>query len=328
MNTLLLALIACPGPPPTPSAASFDDADGVAAADLDGDGVDTLIFITDTEARWGEHRVDLGGALQAVARGDVDGDGVEEAVIASGMSRDHRDAPARVWRVDEDGATALWEQQGERTQITDLRVVDGRVWVAAYVDAREVRAGFIVDGALDTGGLHSQARLAPAHLPLPPDAVAVGRIYGDAPKSPGDLKLIRGGQTTTLPSLRGVRSLAAADLDGDGDLELLVGDGWHYAYGQQADGRVALLDGPDWSEQRVIAHFGDDYTARSIEPIDGALLVTGTQHVHYLRRDALGWRDDVLGDITEADNAVVVHTPLGLAALISGEPARLVPLPR
>ena len=111
------------------------------------------------------------------------------------------------------------------------------------------------------------------------------------------------------------------------ELELLVGDGWHFAYGKQAIGRVRLLEGPDWSEGRTIASFDGEYTVREIFPIGDRLVAVGTRAVHLLERDALGWSDHVLAPIEETGHAVVIQEAGGPAVLISGDPARVVPIP-
>lgn len=293
-------------------------ADGVAAADLDGDGVDELFYVDEGVLRWGTSSHALEGSFQRAAAGDLDGDGREELVVATGMSREYR-GPALLQVVSSEGVELLARFQSERTQVPELRVIDGRVWAATYLDSKVVQAGWVEDGALNVqGGGH----LATRSLPVG-DEVLLSHVYGIEPKSDGDLRI----GDRVLPSLRGARSLAAADLDGDGDLEILAGDGWHYAYGAQADGRVTLLDGKDWSESRAIAHFPEDYSASEIEVLDeGWILVTGNTRVHLLSLDDLGWRDDVVAEVRETGNAVAVRTPKGPAVLISGSPAILVPL--
>jgi hypothetical protein len=133
-----------------------------------------------------------------------------------------------------------------------------------------------------------------------------------------------------------VRTLTLANLDSDPELELLVGDGWHYAYGQQAVGRILLLDGPDWKTGRTLGLLDGEYSARSIEvaseltggePSTSGVLVVGTKKVHFFTRDALGWSDTIVGPSTETANAVLIRTPKGLAAWIAGQPnSRLVGL--
>ena len=65
--------------------------------------------------------------------------------------------------------------------------------------------------------------------------VAVGRLYGDQKGEPGDLRVLQDdGSSEVIDTLRGVRALSAADLNGDGHAELLFGDGWHINYGKLA----------------------------------------------------------------------------------------------
>jgi len=275
--------------------------------------------------------MELGGAPQVLRRGTLP-EG-EHLLVGTGMHRKNRTAPARVYAIGANGPQLLWEERGARNQIADLRIWEGRVYVARFVGQKEIQGGFLVDGQIEKlheGGLSTQ------QLPIAENALLVGRVYGEQPRSDGDLRLIRDGRASKLPSLRGVRTLSLANIDGDPELELLVGDGWHYAYGQQALGRVFLLDGTGWSQGRTLAVLDGEYSARSIEasapltgenPSTSGLLVTGTKKVHFLVRDGLGWQDRVLGPTTETTNAVLVRTPRGLAAWIAGSPnSRLVGL--
>ena len=300
-------------------------ADAVAAVDLDGDGVDELILVTDGVARWPGGELDLGGSLLASAR-DARGSGGREALLlGSGMSRDFREAPARVWRLDASGGELLWEHNGPRNQITDLRVTADGIWLAAFQDASHVVGGWLVDGEREP---LIRETFATRQLPVGSDQALVGRIYGDKPKSDGDLRLMGKGVTArTLPTLRGVRSLAVADLDGDKRDEVLVGDGWHYAYGKQAIARVRLLEAPDWSTGRTLASFDGEYTVREIFVVGDRIVAVGTKGVHLLQRDGLGWSDTTLAPIAETGQAVVIQEAAGPAVLISGDPALVVPIP-
>lgn len=310
----------------------MEHAEGVAAADLDGDGSDELIYVRDGRIFLGTEEVAApAAALQVVARGDIDGDGDEEAILAFGVGRSHRGAQAQVWAVHSaERAELLWAGGGERAQVADLRVIDGQIFLARFVDERTVEGGWLIGGAVQRVGATA---LGTAQIPLPDGDLLVGRLYGDEPRSDGDLRRMRGDDAVaTLPSLRGVRALAAADLDGDDALEVVVADGWHYQYGHRADGHVRLLDGPDLDQSRTIARLEKSYTVNRIEvvphtdPLKRALLLTGASAVHLLRRDALGWGDVRLESISETGNAVVVQMADGPWALISGTPATLFPL--
>lgn len=319
-------------PPEAPKVAArtlelLDGSDAVAAADLDGDGFDDLILIDD-----GEFLLDdivlgtLRGSVQHVSRGDIDGDGDEEALVATGAGRTDREAPAQLWAVHGDGAALLWEQAGERAQVADLHVVDGRVFLAAFSDSRTVQGGWLVDGAL---AIEGEASLGLAQLPMPDGSLLIGRIYGDEPRSDGDLKRHMGDRVSPLPTLRGVKALEVADLDADGAVEILVSDGWHYQYGHSATARVRLHTG-DFLTARTIASFDESYNVRHMEVFgdvgNQSILVTASKAAHLLTRDDLGWRSVKLDTISETANAVVLKQADGWWAAISGKATTKVPL--
>ncbi len=326
--------LSCSGPAaiqPDPGPGSDDraagelgPADRVGAVDLDGDGFDEVVLVADGVATWEGRVAELGGDVQVVRRADPDGDGRQVLLLGTGMSRRDRQAPTRVWAIGPDGAELLLERRSVRNQVADLRVVGGRVWAALFGVDKAVEAGWIVDGALEVIDTRD---LAAAWLPLPDGRRIIGRVYGDQPKAPGDLRIVGPDRERILPTLRGVRSLTAADLDGDGHDELLVGDGWHHSYGRQALARVRLLEGPDWKAGRTIAMFDGDYTVWSTEVIGGRILATSTSAVHLLERDPLGWSDREVAPMAEVGNAVAYRDVTGWWALVSGRPARLVPLP-
>ena len=320
-----LIFLACASSPAPKDAVpqALDDADSVAAADLNGDGLDEILLIQDGTLRWSGKTHDLGGAVHAVARGDTDGDGKEEALIATGTSREQRDAPARLWRVRAEAAELIWEQRGPRNQPTSVAVLNGRIWLNTFSDDRVVSGGWVEGGGLT---VVQEGALATAMRPLG-DGVAVGRLYGDAPRSDGDLSLVGPSGARRLPSLRGVRAMTTADLNGDGHDELIVGDGWHYNYGERAQAHVALYVGPDYDGARTVALPAGDYAVDSLDVRGGWLLVTGSRSVSAYRQDPLGWAPTALGAVNESGNAVFATGQGGLGVVVSGSPARWVALP-
>ena len=101
--------------------------------------------------------------------------------------------------------------------------------------------------------------------------LVVGRIYGDAPKSHGDLTVYGvGGNPQQLNSLRGVRRTHIADINGDGHPDLLTSDGWHYRYGEQGDARLVAersILAPSGLSLEVLVWLQNDYTIRDIKPL-------------------------------------------------------------
>ena len=310
----------------TPSAdIELTSAQMVGAVDFDGDGVDEILLVDNGVATWwrgdellGEVNIEGGG--QRVVRGDM-GSG-EVLLVASGATRDFRAANTKIWMITEGGAELVFHRDSDRNQVSDLRIIDGKIWAAMFERSKRVQGGWVVDGEfleVNAGGLST------SQLPIDGGFV-IGTVYGLAPRSHGELVFQQGEESRVLPGLRGVRSLAAIDLNNDGAEELLVGDGWHYAYGEQAVARLLLIEGPEFTESRIIAVLDGEYSVREVAEVGGRLLVTGTQSVHLLSRDVLGWSDSVVAPISENGNSVVVHTDVGVGALISGDPARIVGL--
>ena len=339
---LLLALSLACSPAADPAAPAPDaplasptelaEADAVAAADFDGDGVDDPVLVRDGVARWMGQEVALDGVVQVVARGALAGLDGEAALIATGMGRGAREAPAAVWALTHAGAERVWESTGERNQVTSLQVRDGNVWLSAFADAWTVAGGWLAraeDGAWTwkaSEGAVMALRQAAVALPDGREAVVLGRLYGDTPRSEGDLRVrVAGSDERVLPTLRGVRSLATGDLDGDGAVELVVGDGWSSAYAREGDARIRLFRGPSWDDARTIGWLEGEYTANELFVVGGDVLAVGSTAITLLRRDGLGWATRVIAPVREVDNAVPFRAATGPAVLISGAPAKIVP---
>jgi len=330
LSSVCLALACSPAPPGPWTVASTEAivADHVVAADLDGDGVVELGTVRGGTLEIGGHSIDLPGAFQRAVR--LDKSGGDTLVVASGQGRGHREAPAVLTQLTADGHQQVWTYQGDRNQVTDLRAVNGRIWLTAYTDARKVGGGWLDDGAFDP---LTVSHMGQRQLPLADGRVVVARVYGEAPKSPGDLQLHTPGQPASpLASLRGARALAAVDLDGDGVDEVISGDGWHFAYGREGDPRVVVHSGPELAESRVIGWVPGSYAALDILPIgtglQAALLVQGSRRVVLLQRDALGWGVLDLGEISEVGDVAVYEAEDGLKVAISGDGARVLTLQR
>lgn len=217
----------------------------------DGDGFRSRLQITGT------------GLPNAAWVGDRDGDGRDEFLIAFGMGRGFATAPVKVIELDaEEGGAGWWvrtlfEYSGQRPQVTALHGPE--LFLAHFQSKYEVRSGFPRAGEMPPDA--RVLRMAMSQVPADVDGdgaaeLAVGRMYGDEPKSDGDLAVLDDGAREPVPSRRGVRSLVASDLDGDGREELLFGDGWHFRYRDEGEGRlnVAARDGEGGTWRTALIH--------------------------------------------------------------------------
>lgn len=305
------------------AAIPWEDADAVAVADVDGDGSQERFHVVGDVLHGPHGTHPLQGAWQKAVAFPLDGGSREELFFATGAGLRHRDAPIRVYQASEASPALLWERDGSRDQLTDLREVDGRLWLAAFEDTWKVSGGWLDrEGFLEV----SRARMAMVQLPLKDGRVVQGRLYGEQPKSDGSLVVHEAnGEERTLSGRRGVRSIGAGDLDADGHVDLLIADGWHYAYGEHGLARLGLYRGPDFTDARTLTVLPRDYTINSIELVRVAgrplLLLSGSHTVQILSQDDLGWRLTHVADIRQTDQAIFRRTSKGLSVLVPGEPA-------
>ena len=297
-------------------------ADRVAAADLDADGTDELIRFRNDRIHWWDQSSPLAGAIQIVVRVPSPTGTGDILLFGTGMGRGHPNATTQVWRLDQTGLSQLYENNAARNQITDLQWLDGRILLTHFVADKLVSSRFLdaPNEVVHQGPMAMQQRMNGEHL-------VVGRIYGDAPKSHGDLTVFDpNGTARTLPSLRGVRRIQLADINRDGHPDLLSSDGWHYRYGEQGDARLVVYPGPQWSEPRVLAWLTADYTIREIQELTinnvPGLLLTGSNGLYWTAATSTGWQVEKIATIGETDHATPLRTPQGVTIAISGETIR------
>jgi len=266
----------------------------VAGLDLDGDGRDEIavasargIVVLGRDPGGGFRVVaeapSRGGAT-ALTAGDLDGDGGPELAVGWGAHRERLDAPAVLSVYRPGGADGRLREEiaarpaTSRAQFSTLLPahLDGRsgLLFAHFTSKYDVRGVFAwreadEDGQggspwkqRELGVLRMAAHWLIAPLPDGRDGIFVGRPYGDALKSDGDVFLLGAdGARTPLPSLRGVRSLAFVAV-GDPDRPyraICYGDGWHWRYRELAEGLLTCA----WP--------GEDgaWTARRVDDTDG-----------------------------------------------------------
>ena len=134
------------------------------------------------------------------------------------------------------------------------------------------------------------------------------------------------GKYETVPTLRGVRALAAADLEGDGRAELLFGDGWHKAYAKHGRFRPTVArwqPGGAWTSE-LVEERSDQYSIERIGWFAGHLVASGSQGVYRYRRDGGAWKRS--GPLAPTASTGSWSSLGADALLLSGPAARRVPV--
>ena len=293
MTKLILfffSLTACDERPERPLGLA-KGADQVIAADFTGAGVDELVTWSAGTLEWSNGSQTIDGRMIAHSVGIVGG--TKDAVaMVFGRSKQAPNAQPTAWLLTEAGITQL---EVDAARFTDVQVVaDGVVVTVASKDktTRTVHVAGTSSKELTRSimGL-SARRLNPEGL------VAVGRLYGDRPRSDGGLEIHQTGQPPRkVETVRGVRALALGDVDGDGHNDLVFADGWHFRYAREAEARLGVLSGPDFKAPIRIGQISDSYTIDSLEVVrPGEILAVGTTSIVLFTKTGLGWEQRVLG---------------------------------
>lgn len=284
----------------------------VGAGDLDGKhGVELAVACDDAllvlDSR-GEllARIAAEGWPQVLLVADLTGRGQAAVLAGWGTSRRRLQAPATLvrYRLLESKLTPdeLLRPQTTRNQFAALELEragkDWSVLLAHFTSKYEVRhLRLRSDGRTEEIGSWRMAMaLAPTNV-LGPGGLAVGRLYGDALGQDGDAFVWIKGKRVPIPTTRGVNTLVAADLDGDGREELLLADGWAQRYA--AEGR-ALLTRARWDGKRfttrLLGQLAGEYTINAIQVVDverdgkPEILVRGSGTLQLLRGQGERWR--------------------------------------
>lgn len=330
---LLSILIACQGDSAQPhqeekvpiaftaKRIELQEADKVACVDLDNDGNDEHIFIRKGNLHTPSTTHEINAGPQTFWR-----DG-QRLLIGSGFSKDFRDAPMSVHELTSSGLKELWSTKGPRNQITDLSVVNDQIFLSTFTQGTTIAGGWLT--SLDTPIFSSNMAMRQRPLPENPSVLIAGRLYGDTPKSDGDLQVIRSGQSTLISSYRGIRSLDVQDMNGDGHSDLLVADGWHYQYASMGRAQLHLYLGPHFTDRRTLALLDDQYTINQIHvhPDKHTIVLQGSSQVFALTQSSFGWQQHTLGPISESGNTALCLSTEGSYVLLSGTPATKIFLP-
>jgi hypothetical protein len=288
--------------------------------------------------------------IQVLAVADLDGDHHAEILCGWGLTREYREATARVTIERLDGATLRAEEvlapSTTRQEIAALvpePAPGAPGLLVAYYDSKYmVRTTHLrkVGGEWQTQDV-AHVRMAESYTrgdvdgDRQPDLV-VGRVYGDAIGVEGDAFLLRpDGGRVPIPTTRGVHGLAVTDHDGDGRAEVYLGDGWHENYGQLARARLteARWNGRGFDTTLVDELRGPkEYTFWQLAAadLDGdgrpELVGRADAVVRAYRFDGGAWHGiDIAGQARDVATGRV-GAELGDAVLVLGDRAELIRL--
>ena len=260
------------------------------------------------------HQIDAQPLCSGVL--DSNSDGKEEVFVGYGSSRSYRNKKAQIWQYTDEGATLVWTGS-ENAMISDMHGTEHGLYVVVSNDKQEMEGGFL-DIVSKTLNIKHTQKLALRQYPLDKERILVGRVYGDVPKSDGDLRY--SDSKEQIPTKRGIRALQMADLNSDGHLDLLVSDGWHFQYGTNAQARIVLYEGPDFQQYRTIGNFDEDYSINRIDVSDDKmfLLAIGSKFGYILFLDELGWKSIQIAEIGERGTMRFLHSQDDLQVVVSG----------
>ena len=319
-----------------------------AIGDLTGDGKGELVLADPDHLRV----LDPGSGKELASVPAAGGIQVLEViggrVLAGwGESREHRDAAARISAYRLEGGklieSVIATPTTSRAEVTAIVPAPGGALLVAYYESK-----YMVHAALwhEAGGrwtssdvatirmapLYAYADLDGSHHP----ALVVGRIYGDARGEDGDAFVLRrDGTRVTLPTVRGVRGLVAADSDGDGRDEVFVADGWHQNYAQLARPLLTRIRAAGTGFQgEVVEELAGEYTAGKLlaADLDGdrrpELVSVGSHYVRVFRRDGASWVGTTVATVARDVAAGDLDGRPGAELVILGDRSEIVRLSR
>jgi len=276
------------------------------AGDLNGNGTDDLIYIKDGTLHSPAGSTTVKGRVVAYSKGRLPGAKGDTIAFGMGRSRSHRDAPSALYILDQAGLREIPVPKPKQNRITDLHVSKHGVH-ATLLNSKKQATGYSIQNGELVSSTTSVMGLKQKRLDAK-GTVAVGRLYGDSPRSHGGLEIIDpSGAVRKAPTIRGVRSMSIADLNGDSVNDLLVGDSWHYQYGDKAEARLVAFIGPTFHERVELGSIEGSYTINKIFHLEGPphnrVLAIGSSSASLFRQTDVGWTTESLAKIEPTSQA-------------------------
>jgi len=278
-------------------------AEGLFTVQLEASSTPTIVRVNNGTISWGRERLDVAGAVHAWGTGPVDARPTDSLLIGLGRSRLAPSAKPTLVSIDGNTATAI-DVSHLGSRITDISFAAGAPLITILGPSKKATSYTL---SADTLTPRQISLMGLKQSPLAQDQLAIGRLYGPQPRSHGGLDIVAAdGSLTSRTTVRGVRTLAVADIDGDGVSDLLVADGWHFRYGHDAQALLSVYPGPEYTERVPIGEIEDSYTINRLLYVEssagGSVIALGSHSVVQFRNTPLGWKQSRLADATEQSN--------------------------
>jgi hypothetical protein len=174
------------------------------------------------------------------------GSGADTKIVAAhGLGRGDLTPPLRIvsYPLSLLQSSPVKTFQTERAQVNSFKLIDNKILLTYFVSKYESETGFLTPVTNDDW---SYEKVLAVRMGTSSDAfkdsTIIGRMYGDSQSQDGDLLLKKGSaEPITLPSYRGVSSLAFIPGATKDSPQIAIGDGWHSNYGQIAQARFSIL---------------------------------------------------------------------------------------
>ena len=166
-------------------------------------------------------------------------------VVAHGLGRGDLTPPLRIvsYPLSLLKSSPVKTFQTERAQANSFKLIEDKILITHFISKYESETGYLTPGKGDEWNYEKTlaVRMGTSSDAFK-DTIVIGRMYGDTQTQDGDLLLKQGSaEPITLPSYRGVSSLALIPNQTKNAPLIAIGDGWHSNYGQVAQARFSIL---------------------------------------------------------------------------------------
>ena len=283
----LLAALACRDSPQPPDLSEVRS-DHLLTADLDGDGQDEVVTWEAGLLSWPGGQEKIEGRLVAHDAGPQS-EGAERIALAFGPAKHAPRADATIWTLGSEGARQV---PIEGARFTDVQIINQGLLVTV-ADKNKTTKTLRVTAERQEVVAKTIMGLKARQITTE-GTIAIGRLYGDEPRSHGGLEIHRDGLApVSIDTVRGVRALGLGDVDGDGETDLLFADGWHFRYAKEGEARLAVLPGPAFTTPIRIGRVSDSYTIDAVEVLEpGRVLAIASSSVVVFEHTEHGWSQE------------------------------------